>query len=243
MHNHMVGNTRWKSIAICAAMTATLFSSPSLATPKRVLRAGASSIDVTPRHFPVLVNGMFFERTATQVADPLHARCLVLDDGSTRVAIVVVDSCMMPRELIDKAKNDASKRTGIPVDRMLVSATHTHSAASAKGVLGTPADAEYVKFLLGRIVEAIVAAAKNLQPARIGWGSVDDYEHAHCRRWIYRPDKMLTDPFGGITVRANMHPGFEDSQLRQSLLSIETDFGGLLWSFCHQYRKAYRCWD
>lgn len=198
------------SIAAGALLIANLLASSSPAAAPRVFRAGAAAIDVTPRHFPVLVNGMFVERVATEVTDPLHARCLALDDGSTKLAIVVVDSCMLPRELIDQAKEAASKRTGIPIDRMLVSATHTHSAASAKGVLGTPADEAYVKFLPGRITEAIVAAVKNLKPARIGWGSVDDYEHTHCRRWIYRPDKMLADPFGGVTVRANMHPKFED---------------------------------
>jgi hypothetical protein len=49
-----------------------------------------------------------------------------------------------------------------------------------------------------------------LAPARIGWAAVNDYEHTHCRRWIYAPDKMLTDPFGGRTVRANMHPGYQN---------------------------------
>jgi hypothetical protein len=76
-------------------------------------------------------------------------------------------------------------------------------------VLGTPADPEYVKYLPGRISEGIVSAASNLQPTRIGWSAVDDYEHTHCRRWIYQPDKVLADPFGGMTARANMHPGYE----------------------------------
>ena len=31
-----------------------------------------------------------------------------------RLAIVVVDSCMMPRELLDHAKELARKKTGIP---------------------------------------------------------------------------------------------------------------------------------
>ena len=35
-------------------------------------------------------------------------------------------------------------------------------------------------------------------------------EFTYCRRWITRPDKMLTDPFGNKTVRAMMHPGFQN---------------------------------
>jgi hypothetical protein len=199
--------TRIAASAICLAVLSGL---PAKAAGKNIFRAGAYAIDVTPRHLPVLVSGMFLERASEKITDPLHARCLVLDDGATKIAIAVVDSCMMPRDLLDRAKDAAAKKTGIPADRILISATHSHSAASAMGVLGTPADAEYVKYLPGRIAEGIDAAASKLQPARIGWSAVDDYEHTHCRRWIYRPDKVLADPFGGMTARANMHPGYEN---------------------------------
>src|SRR3954467_8693628 len=91
-------------------------------------RAGAAAVDITPTAFPVIINGMFEERTATKASDPLHARALVLDDGTTRVAVVIVDSLMMPRELLDKAKALASQSTGIPTDRILIAATHSHSA-------------------------------------------------------------------------------------------------------------------
>ena len=43
-----------------------------------------------------------------------------------------------------------------------------------------------------------------------GWAAVDDPEHTFCRRWIRRPDRMIDDPFGKRTVRANMHPGYEN---------------------------------
>ena len=61
------------------------------------LRPGESAIDVSPRSFPVLINGGFLQNTATRVNDSLFAKCLVLDDGRTCLAIVIVDSCMMPR--------------------------------------------------------------------------------------------------------------------------------------------------
>ena len=114
---------------------------------------------------------------------------------------------MMPRDLLDRAKEMARERTGIPTDRMLIAATHTHSAPAAMGALGCPADPAYVAFLPERIAESIARAAANLVPARIGWGVIDDDRHTFCRRWIRRPDRMLDDPFGHRTVRANMHPG------------------------------------
>ncbi len=178
--------------------------------PAPGLRAGAATVDASPDRFPVIVNGGFLAARADRVRDPVRVKALVLENGSTRLAIVVVDTCMMPRDLIDRAKSIARERTGIPVDRMLVSATHTHSAPSVMGALGTPADDAYAAILPGRIAEAIEHAAANLEPARAGWAAVDDAEHTHCRRWIRRPDRMLADPFGVKSVRANMHPGYQD---------------------------------
>ena len=78
------------------------------------------------------------------------------------------------------------------------------------GALGCPADENYVRILPGLIAESIERAARNLEPARIGWSAIDDHAHTYCRRWIRRPDKMLDDPFGQRTVRANMHPGYQN---------------------------------
>src|SRR5688500_3469302 len=66
------------------------------------LRAGAAAVDITPTQFPVLVNGGFQPVVANQASDTLHARCLVLDDGKLKLAICVVDSCLMPRDLLDE---------------------------------------------------------------------------------------------------------------------------------------------
>jgi hypothetical protein len=175
-----------------------------------VFRAGASAVDVSPAKLPVRVNGGFLEAKSDAVRDPLYARALVLDDGVTRLAIVVVDNCMMPRQLLDQAKALARQRTGLPVERILISATHTHSAPAAMGALGCRPDPAYVAFLPDRIVDAISQAVANLKPAQVGWSSIDDPEHTHCRRWIRRPDKLITDPFGRASARAHMHPGYQN---------------------------------
>ena len=52
----------------------------------------------------------FCRAQASKVNDPIRAKSLVLDDGTTRLAIVVVDYCMMPRELIDRAKDARARR-------------------------------------------------------------------------------------------------------------------------------------
>ncbi len=170
-------------------------------------QAGAAVVDVTPAQLPVLVNGGMLSRSADAVRTPVTARAIVLDDGRRRLAIVIVDSCMMPRPLLDEAKQLAAQRTKIRADQMLIAATHSHSAPSCMGCLGTDADAAYVPLLREKLAEAVAAAEANLEPARVGWAVADAAEFTALRRWIRRPDRIAEDPFGNPTVRANMHAG------------------------------------
>ncbi|MFN6163165.1 MAG: PVC-type heme-binding CxxCH protein [Planctomycetota bacterium] len=172
-------------------------------------RAGAATVNIDPASPESIVAGGFLEGRASTVQDPLWVRAIVLEDGSTLLALVVVDTCMMPQTLIDEAKRIASERCGIPTQHMLVSATHTHSAPAAMGCLGTRQDEAYASTLPGKIAEAIIAAHARREPARIGWGSVDDWEHTHNRRWIRHVDRKVVDPFGEPTGLANMHPGYQ----------------------------------
>ena len=188
------------------------------------LRAGAVAIDITPLKLPVIINGSMVERTADKIVDRLHARCLVLDDGTTTVAIVVVDSCMMPRKLLDHAKQLASQATGIPANRMLISATHAHSVPSVHGCLGTDEDAAYVQYLPGQIAKGITQAHAALAPARIGWAFGRDEKNVACRRWLMKPGIAPTNPFGGTkNDRAQMHPGYNNPNAIRATGPVDPD--------------------
>jgi hypothetical protein len=190
-------------ITLACALLVAADASPARAE----LRVGTALVDVTPRTFPVLVNGGMTSRSVETVKSPVNARALVLDDGKERLAIVVVDSCMMGRDFLDEAKKLAASRTKIKPERMLISATHTHSAPASMGCLGTDADPTYVPYLREKLAEAIAAAEKTLTPAKVGYGSIDANEFTALRQWIRRPDRVVEDPFGNFTVRANMHAG------------------------------------
>lgn len=171
------------------------------------LRAGAAVVDVMPEKLPVLLNGGMLSRQSDKVKTTVNARAIVVADGRTSLALVVVDSCMMPRPLLDEAKALAAQRTGIPADRILIAATHSHTAPSSMGCLGTHEDPAYVPVLRRKLVEAIAAAHANLEPARVGFAKANAAEYTALRRWIRRPDRVVDDPFGNKTVRANMHAG------------------------------------
>lgn len=183
-------------LSFCVAV----FGFSCLAAEKApVLRAGAAAADITPKEFPLNMPGGFSSNMATCAHDPLHARALVLDDGTTTLAMVVVDNLGAGPDVLDEAKEIASKQTGIPMDKMLISSTHTHSGASAgtkEG--GAPAGVAYHKVFVAGVAESIIQAHAKLQPARIGAAAHPLPDEVFNRRWFLKPGKMPLNPYGRL---------------------------------------------
>ncbi len=186
-------------------------------------RAGAATSNITPP-LGVSLNGGMQDRAATHIHDELHARCLVLDDGTTKLAIVVCDSCMMPQAILNHAKHLAHGYTGIPLDQMLVSATHAHSAPTATGVFQSEPDPRYGEFLAVRIADGIRRAAQNLAPAKIGWGIGREESQVFNRRWKMKPNVALLDPFGRPD-RVKMNPPQGGADLVEPAGPIDPEVG------------------
>lgn len=231
-------NKCWRDVCLIVAGVAAglLLPEARAAAPEtpKVFRAGAHAMDITPQKFPISVNGGMQDRQAMGARDRLHARCLVLDDGTTRIALVVCDSCMIPRELLDEAKRLARKTTGIPTDYMLISATHTHTAPTVAGVFQSEPDQDYQKYLVKRIAEGIEKAHAIRAPARIGWGVGKDPTQVFNRRWKMKPGSIAADPFGRLTDSVKMNPGYQNPGLVEpagptdpdvSILSVQSPEG------------------
>lgn len=189
-------------MSVLLAMALTTASARGAAS----LRCGASAVDITPLKFPVSMTGGFQDRLAYRAHDRLHARCLVLDDGATRIAIVVCDSCLITRDIYDESKAAASRATGIPVNRILTAATHTHSAPTAVPLAQCRPDEHYVRHLTEQISQAIIAANGRLAPAQTGWGVVDVPEEVSNRRWFVKPPALQPNPFGGTGDKVRTNP-------------------------------------
>jgi hypothetical protein len=202
-------------VGLCAAVSGFAAQPAGSAeagqTPRR-FRAGAATSNITPR-LGTSINGYFNDRLAAHVHDELHARCLVLDDGQTRLAIVVCDSCMIPREIMDAAKRRVEQKWGLAPDHILISATHTHTAATSVAIFQSDPDPQYVEFLVSRIADCVARAINNLAPARIAWGAGREPNQVFNRRWKMKPGTIRPDPFGGTNDLVRMNPPVESPNL------------------------------
>lgn len=193
-------------VLVSIGTTAWVRSAPDA----RVLTVGAYAMDITPPEemLPLPFNGGITAKYSDNVVDPLHSRTIVLDDGTERIAIVVVDSCIMDRELLDQAKGLAQEATGIPSSKILISATHTHSAPAVTGAHGTDPDPRYREFLIQKIAKGIQEADQMRVPAQIGWGVSHNDDYVFCRRWRMKPGTARSVPHTGRSSdQVQMNPG------------------------------------
>ena len=198
----------YRLFAVGLIVSVLLCHSAFAEEPSRPFRAGAFAVDITPTKFPVFVSGGFLPKVVEKVNDPLHARCLVLDDGTERIALVVVDTCTMPIAVAEEAKRLIEIETKIRRDRIMISASHTHSAPSLGSGHGVPSEEAYIAWLPTKIAEGVAVAVKNLAPAKVGWAIGDDPNNVFCRRFLMKEGTATTNPFGGTkNDRAVMNPG------------------------------------
>jgi len=197
-------------------LTAALLLAPVLhaSGPAGVFRAGAATSNITPG-LGSSINGGFQDGKATFIHDELHARCLALDDGRTKLVLVVADSCVIQRSIFDEAKRLVNEAAGVPVENMLMSATHSHSCGTLTAVGQSEPDPAYQRFVARRIADGVRRALNHLAPARIGWGHGDVPQHVFNRRWRMKPGGLPPTPLGVTTDQVRTNPGIKNASLDQ----------------------------
>jgi neutral ceramidase len=184
-------------LVLCLTAVSLPFFAPGQekTTATHVFKAGAATSNITPPLGMEIVGNFAPRPIASHVHDELHVRCLVLDDGATKLAFAVADTISLGRDVWDEAKQKIEATTGIPVSNMMFSGTHTHSSVSA--ITNKDPSLNYRQFIISRIVDGVRRAVSNLEPARIAWGTGKLPQHVFNRRWLLKDGVTNPNPFGG----------------------------------------------
>jgi hypothetical protein len=178
----------------------------------RVFQAGAALYDITPEP-GVSLAGHFHDRIATHAHDPLYARCLVLDDGVNQLALVMVDNCVVPRDVFDAARAGITNAVGIPATNIMMAATHTHTAPSTVSIFNVDPVPGYGDVMTAGIVEAVREAHHRLAPALIASGAGTVPDEVFNRRWFMKPGSIPASPLGETTDKVRMNPPYASEDL------------------------------
>jgi hypothetical protein len=174
---------------------------------------------------PVWIAGFGNSRAANGVHDDLWARTIVIDNGSSRIAIVVLDAIgFMNDDIIDVRKRIPAEAA---VTYTIITSTHTHEGPDLLGLWGkTPfrsgINPEYMEFVKDQAAKSVIDAVKNMRPARL---------------------EVSQDLTGGIPlVKDTRKPEVFDSGLR-FIKAVDSENGTILGSLLSWADHAETLWS
>src|SRR5215831_9060452 len=208
--------TRRRCTALVALLLLALVSLSPAATDHRI-RAGFASVDLTPS--PGLEMGGFgmnLERKGEAVHDLLLARAVVLESNGRKMAIVGCDLGGLRAGIVAKARALIHDAIGIEPSRVMVAATHTHSAPVVAQWIGVgKEDSDYLSTLPGRIAQAVITAGSRLEAGELAYGEAAVQAVARNREYPDGPldPKVRTLKFtredgklAGFVANYSVHP-------------------------------------
>lgn len=157
------------------------------------LHAGAAEVRLTPP-LGTHLDGSLMDRTAARIHDDLWAKALILEREDVRLGLLVADLVAVPAEVVAETRRRVSEALGIPPDRLLLAATHTHTGPAVAGVLNTVREEAYVAQLPARLTDAFCLASRRMQPAELAWAFGSCPSEVHNRRWRLRDGTVKTNP-------------------------------------------------
>lgn len=229
---HPEGNgTLWLvgSVAMCLALLAAASASAA------DLRVGVAATKITPANGTPLA-GYYSPRPSTGVLDDLYAKAAVLDDGKTKVALVVCDLLWLPRSVVLEARQQIQANSGISADCVMISATHTHTAPVVVGESsldelmsgGSPLCREYAQQLPQRIAQAVAEANSHLTAARLSYGQEQETKLSFIRRYVMKDGSVRWNP-GKLNPNVVRPIGQIDPQV--NVIFAETPDKRPLWTY------------
>ncbi|MDZ4288112.1 MAG: hypothetical protein U0984_09140 [Prosthecobacter sp.] len=182
--------------------------------PTSSVKAGFAERDITPgigREQPGGY-GKSFHKT---FHDPCKVRVAVFDDGKRKVALVGLDTLVVPRKVVLDAREQIQKALGIPGDSVMIGASHSHSSGPVGMVLpgeydgasemvrklayeeSSAADAGFLLRVTHEIVEGVRAAYSGRVPAQLGIGYGHEDKVAFNRRLRMKNGQSWSHPGAG----------------------------------------------
>ena len=156
-------------------------------------KAGAAAVVITP---PVGLprGGAYSLVRSVGVIEPLHAKAIVIEQGGEKAAFVALDVAYTPRTLVEAARKLITEQTGIAGERVMISATHTHSGpVLTRGNMmdaitgaNTPQVVDYMSKLITLIAKAVADANAKLAPANSSVAMGHEEHLSFNRRFVMK---------------------------------------------------------
>ncbi|UXX93864.1 hypothetical protein N7U49_20655 [Streptomyces sp. AD2-2] len=105
------------------------------------------------------------------VHDDLNVRVLLVESGSRRIALAVLDLTSISAEAVALMRDAITAATGVAAANIMVTVTHCFSARHVQASSSSAGAAAYVQDIVAATRSAVADAVQNLQDAEVGYGS------------------------------------------------------------------------
>ena len=153
------------------------------------IQFGCSSKCINPE-IPISLAGYFNRRMWDKVLDDLEVRALVLKDGDETAVILHFDLLAIPVTFYN-AVQEAVKVCGIAPEKILIAATHTHTAPNLSS---EPNSAAYREFAAAKAAEALKDALNNMKEGTVYTAQASDCRFQFNRRYWMQDGRVVTNP-------------------------------------------------
>jgi len=136
--------------------------------------AGAASAPINPPE-GAYIAGDRQNRKFTAVHDSLFVKAVVINDGTSSLAMVTFDCIGLLYTEVQRIRERTAAISTFPVERIIVSSTHTHSGPDVVGIWGsdyehTGVDTAYMNFVVNTAAAQIKRADESRKEALISTG-------------------------------------------------------------------------
>jgi len=167
------------------------------------IRVGVAQKAITPPT-GVSLAGYFHDRIGETVRDDLHAKCVVIESGGERIALVACDLVCMCQPVTDAVRAFVAKDTGIPPEHVMVSATHTHTGPEVRPNRVVQRQAEWADALPRMIADAVKEATDHMFDAVLHPGRGEEHDLASIRLFRMRDGTEKFGPGGDLSKVAGV---------------------------------------
>jgi neutral ceramidase len=179
-----------------------------------IIKAGFAETDITP-DIGMERPGGYGKVFHRSFHDSCKVRAAVFDDGTRRVALVGIDTLVVPRYTVLEARAEIQKRCGIKPEAVLIGASHSHSSGPVGMVQpgeydhasplvqdlaynkSSMADRGFMLRLKSQIVNAVCQADRTRVEIKVGVGSGHEDKVAFNRRLRMKGGLTFSHPSPG----------------------------------------------
>lgn len=157
-----------------------------------MFKAGFAEADITPDNKKAELSGQYYQRISEGIHSRIKTVAFVFESDDNVSAMISLDVVSIPEFFYEKIRRSVSEKIpAIKTNRIILNATHTHSAPCFKSLRNWwPIDKnviteeEFTNFVETKILDAVSEAWQSRKNVSVAKG-FDNVPVGHCRRAVY----------------------------------------------------------